>query len=273
MTSEEGNSRVGHFPTNAPSSSCISRRSLSCPETYPMTWTTTNDIPSRRTLTRPLDTLELGYYYVGKRNGVADLVENYLVVTNDESLFLPENISRAWVAVKQIFPLLGATVEELESQTPSALFVVSEFDLNSIRADNTTLGTAHSEEEVGSLMDQLISGPRQLSDKLLARLYIYARSDKPGHFHAFFHHVHFIIDGTSALTLIRTFFDILSLPSCSAVPDLQTRLALCVGTHSLNPNKHLSKARMRWRKAVGQIICLSRRSKLKVWLCWILNIH
>ncbi|KAF9651432.1 hypothetical protein BDM02DRAFT_3110474 [Thelephora ganbajun] len=228
-----------------------------------MAWTITNDTPSRRIFTRSLNPLELSFFYDGKLNGVADLVENYLVVTSDGSLFHPENVSRAWVAVKQIFPLLGATTKDTDSETPSALFVVSELDLNTARPYDTTHSVARSEEQVHSFVDQLISGPRQLSDELLARLYIYSRIDKPGHFHALFHHSHFIIDGTSALTMIRTFFDVLSLPPCLVVPDLQTRLALCVGTHSLNPNKCLPNAQIRWRQAAGQIIHQSRRQKLR----------
>jgi len=239
-------------------------RSTNLHNTDLMAWRVADDTPSRRIFTRPLNLFEFGFFYDTKLNGVADLVENYLVVTSDESLFHPENVSRAWVAVKQIFPLLGATTKELESQTPSALFVVSELELGIARPDKTTLGSAQSEEEVHLLVDQLISGPRQLSDELLARLYIYSRSDKPGHFHALFHHSHLIIDGTSALAMIRTFFDVLSLPPRTAKPDLQTRLALCVGTHNLNPNKHLPKAQMRWRQAAGQIIRQNRFEKLKV---------
>ena len=229
-----------------------------------MTWTVTDDTPSRRVFTRPLNPLELGFFYDGKLNGVADLVENYLVVTSEESLFHPENVSRAWVVIKQIFPLLGATARELESPIPSALLVVSELDLKIARPDDITLDVAQSEEEVHLFVDQLISGPRQLSDQLLARLYIYSRADKPGHFHALFHHSHYIVDGTSALAMIRTFFDVLSLPPSSAVPDLQARLALCVGVHSPSPNKHLSGARIRWRQAAGQIIRQNRRQKLRV---------
>ena len=229
-----------------------------------MAWEITDDTPSRRIFTRPLNPVELGFFYDAKINGVADLVENYLVVTSDPSLFHPENVSRAWVAVKQIFPLLGAAAKELESQTPSALFVVSEHDLGIARPDETTVGSAQSEEELHSFVDQLISGPRQLSDELLARLYIYSRSDKPGHFHALFHHSHPIIDGTSALALIRTFLDVLSLPPRTAIPDLQARLALCVGTHNLNQNKHLPKAQIRWRQAAGQIIRQNRLKRRKV---------
>ena len=259
------------FPTSTPTPLRIPSgkvrqvfRSTSRSNTYSMVWRIANDIPSRRIFTRPLNPVELGFFYDTKLNGVADLVENYLVVTGDPSLLHPENVSRAWVTVKQIFPLLGATTKELESQTPSALFVVSELDLGIARPDDTTLGSAQSEEEVHSFVDHLISGPRQLSDELLARLYIYSRSDKPGHFHALFHHSHLIIDGTSALAMIRTFFDVLSLPLRTAIPDLQMRLALCVGTHNLNPNNHLSKARMRWRRAAGQIIRQNRFEKLKV---------
>ena len=229
-----------------------------------MAWTVTNETSSRHTFTRPLSPYELGFFYDGKLNGVADVVENHLAVTSDESLFHHENVSRTWVALKQIFPLLGATTKELESETPSVLFVVSELDLNVVRPADTTFGLARSEEEVHSFVDQLISGPRQLSDELLARLYIYSRTDKPGHFHALFHHCHHIIDSISALAMIRTFFDLLSLPPRSAIPDLQTRLALCVGTHNLNPNKHLSSAQIRWRRAAGQIIRQNEFRNLRV---------
>ena len=229
-------------------------------------WTVTDDTPSRRVFTRPLSPYELGFFYDGKFNGVADSVDNYLVVTRDESLFRLENISRAWVAIKQLFPLLGATTKELESQTPSALFVVSELDLGIARPNDITLGMVQSEEQVHSIVDRLISGPRQLSDESHARLYIYSRSDKPGHFHAIFLHSHVIIDGTSALTMIRTFFDILSLPPYGTVPDLQTRLALCAGIPNLNPNMHLPRGQRCWRQAAGHIIRQSRFQKLKVGL-------
>ena len=231
---------------------------------YSMGWTVTDDTPSRRVFTRPLDTIELGFFYDSKLNGVADLLEDYLVVTSDEPLFRPENVSRAWVAIKHIFPLLGATAKELDSPMPSARFVVSELDLKIARPDETTLVVAHSEEEVHSFVDQLISGPRQLSDELLARLYIFSRTDKPRHLHAVFHHSHYILDGISAFTMIRTFFDLLSLPPCPAVPDLQARLALCVGTQNLNPNKHLSSAQMRWRRAAGYIIRQNQLQKSRV---------
>jgi len=229
-----------------------------------MTWTITDDTPSQRVFTRPLNPAELGFYYDGKFNGVADVVENYLTVTSDQSLFHPDNVSRAWKTLKGIFPLLGAAAKELESETPSALVVVSERDLKIARPNDTTFRLAQSEEEVHSFVDELIGGPRQLSDELLARLYICPRADRPGHFHALFHHCHLIIDGTSALAMIRTFFDVLSLPPCSAVPDLQTRLTLCAGIDNLNPNKHLSNAQIRWRRATGKIIWQMQLQKPRV---------
>ena len=266
---------AGDFPTSAAISDRTPQgkvqrafRSISYPNMHPMAWTITDHTPSRRIFTRPLSPYELGFFYDGKLNGATDLVENYLVVTSDETLFRPENVSRAWVAVKQIFPLLGATAKELEPETLGALFTVSEFDLKIARPGDITFGLARSEEEVYSFVDQLISGPRQLSDELLARLFIYSRTDKPGHFHIFFHRGHLIIDGTSALTMIRTFFDILSHPPCGAIPEPQTRLALCVGSHNLNPNKHLPEAQIRWRRAAGHIILQNRFKRLRVrlWL-------
>ena len=120
------------------------RRPTSHPNTPSMAWTVTNSTPSRLVFTRPLSSLETCFFYDGKLNGVADLVENYLVVTSDESLFHYENVSRTWVALKQIFPFLGATAKELESETPSALFVVSDLDPKIARPDDTTLGLAQS---------------------------------------------------------------------------------------------------------------------------------
>ena len=76
------------------------RNIISNPTTHLMSWTITNDMPSQCIFTRPLDTLEVCFFYAGKRDGVTDLVENYLAVTSEESLFLPESVSRAWVAAK-----------------------------------------------------------------------------------------------------------------------------------------------------------------------------
>ena len=93
-----------------------------------------------------------------------------------------------------------------------------------------------------SLMDQLISGPMRLSDKLLARLYTYSRTDKPGHFHALFLHSHFIIDDIVALATIRTFFNVLSLPSRKEVPGLQTRL----DSHRTSNEPFIDTSRLDW---------------------------
>jgi len=68
----------------------------------------------------------------------------------------------------------------------------------------------HQNHEVRPIMDQLISGPRQLSDDVLAHLYVYSMSDKPGHFHVLFHCSHIFIDDASALTM-RAIFDVLSI--------------------------------------------------------------
>ena len=235
------------------------------PLAHAMVWTLVDDSPSpTRIFTRPLDNNEVGFFYDGTFNGVADMVEHYLVQTTRDPLFELANVARTWIALKQIFPLLGATTRETDYETTSASFTVAEVDLGVTRPGEVELIAANSETDVHEFVEQLISGPRQLSLDLLSRVYVFPRGDNPGLYHVVIHIAHLITDGMSALTLVRTFLDILSLPPTTHVPDLEARLALCVGPENLNPNRHLPLARRRWMRAIGWVIHHIRDPKIQV---------
>lgn len=230
-----------------------------------MVWTPVGDSPSpNRVFTRPLDNNEIGFFYDATFNGVADMVEHYTVQAGRESLFELANVVRTWIALKRIFPLLGATTRETDYETASASFTVAEADLGIPRPGEVDLLTVGSEAKVHEFVEQLISGPRQLSPDLLSRVYILPREDNPGLYHVVIHIAHLITDGMSALALVRTFFDILSLPPTTHVPDLEARLALCVGSENLNPNRNLPLARRRWMRAIGWAIHHIRDPKIQV---------
>jgi len=235
------------------------------PLAHSMVWTPVGDSPSpNRVFTRPVDNNEVGFFYDGTFNGVADMAEHYLVQTTQDSLFEFKNVARTWIALKQIFPLLGATAKETDYEIPSASFTVAEADLGVIRPGEVDLFTANSEAEAHEFVEQLISGPRQLSSNLLSQVYILSRGDNPGLYHVVLHIAHLITDGMSALALVRMFFDILSLPPTTYIPDLEARLALCVGSENLNPNRNLPLARRRWRRAIGWVIHHIRDPKIQV---------
>src|SRR5882757_6608268 len=146
-----------------------------------MVWTLVDSSTSpNRVFTRSLDKNEIGYFYDGTFNGVADMTEHYMVQTTRNSLFELANVARTWVALKRIFPLLGATARETDYEAASASFTVAEADLSVTRPGEVDLLTANSEGEVHEFVEVLISGPRQLSSDLLSRVYVFSREDNPG---------------------------------------------------------------------------------------------
>ena len=230
-----------------------------------MVWTPVDDSPSpNRVFTRPMDNSEIGFFYDATFNGVADIVHHYAIQTTQGSLFEFENVARTWVALKRIFPLLGATTREIDYEAIGASFTVAETDLGVARPGEVDLLTANSATEVHEFVEQLVSGPRQLSLDLLSRVYIFSQEDHPGFYHVVINITHAIIDGMSAQALVRTFFDILSLPPTTHVPDFETRLALCVGSGNLHPHRSLPLARRRWMRAMGWVIHRIRGSKIQV---------
>jgi len=231
-----------------------------------MVWTVVGGPPPNRIFTRPLDSHEIGFFHDAAFNGISDIARHSVVHTTRDSLFELSNVARTWIALKRVFPLLGATTKEMDYEVPGASFTVVEADLAVTRPGEVGLLTVNSEAEVHLFVDRLVSGPRQLSPNLLSRVYIFSRRDNPGLYHVVIHIAHSITDGLSMLALVRTFFDILSLPPTTHVPDLEARLALCVGPENLNPNRNLPLPRRRWRRAIGWVIHHIRESKIQVTL-------
>lgn len=65
------------------------------PLAHAMVWTLVGDLPSPdRVFTRPLDNNDVGFFYDGRFNGVADMVEHYMAQTTRDSLFKFQNVAR-----------------------------------------------------------------------------------------------------------------------------------------------------------------------------------
>lgn len=229
-----------------------------------MTWTLLESAASpHRIFTRPLDGHEHGYYLESRLSGSADIVQQIVVQSHEPSLFSEPNVTRTWLALKQLFPLLGATVQE-DSGTQNVRFLVSEARLRTIQLGEVGFGAFESAEAGLEYEQELNSGPRQISEDRLARVRVFSRVDHPEYFHVIFNHSHIIVDGMADMTLGRMFLDILALPPAYAIPDLETRLSLVIGTQNLNPKANTSIGKKRWRQAIAAVIFELRKAKMQV---------
>lgn len=126
-------------------------------------------------------------------------------------------------------------------------------------------------EEVGSAQDvedfneALLTGTRQLSAQLPAKLWILLRRDSWRHFHVITHVAHMIADGLSNAILLREFFNLLCGASTDNVPSqLDDRLALSLPMEYLHPQPKMSIARRKWRLAIASVMATLRSEKLQV---------
>ncbi|KAF8651476.1 hypothetical protein AX16_004775 [Volvariella volvacea WC 439] len=161
--------------------------------------------------------------------------------------------------MKQLFPLLGATVERGPNDTVS--FVVQETAAKHCNQDEVRYISVDNEEEIDQLVDRLCNGPRMLSDQLLARLFILPhRYDN--HLHILFHAAHLITDGMSNFVITRTLLDALSTNRTQEV-DFRNRLALSLASEELTSLATLSPAKRRWRSLTARILHTLANSHLK----------
>lgn len=227
-----------------------------------MVWTLTS--PAPRAFTRSLDKNEIGFYHDLRFNGTANIAESVTVRTRSKSLFDEKNVARTWIALKQLYPLLGASVSE-DPATQGAAFCVSEPRLSVIEPEEILFYEAESAQTAVDFVQLLTSGPSQVSEERLARLYIFSRKDEPDCFHVILHYAHLVIDGISGMTAVRMFFDILSLPpTTTPIPSLEARLSLVIGAQNLGPRAHLPLARRRWHHAIAKVMHNRRASMFQV---------
>lgn len=224
-----------------------------------------NDTPGR-TFARPMGSTELGFYYDACYNLTADVFYHCSIATEGsrgDQLFCYENVLKAWIAVKQRYPLAGARLQG-QFGTDTVEIVVSEKLLAGVVPGELNFGSVASLDDVDPMINDLIHGTQRNFHDLPFKVFILRQEDQPHRWHAIFDCMHALGDGTSGATLYRTFFDILALGHDPIVPDLEERLTVAVPSDDLNPSKKLNTACQRWRRAIAATLYHIRESKIQV---------
>lgn len=218
-----------------------------------------------RTFSRSLGPAEHSFYYDRILNGTADIIWHYTLELTDpvqgSLTFSEENVSRAWAAVKQHYPLLASRMEPQPDGTVK--FFIEERALSQHKQGELTVRTIRSANEVTTVIQHGIRDKPMEASHIITRAFVFARADKLGTYEVLFQAAHAISDGISGATLGRTFFDVLSSPPFQA-PVLEKRLAMAVPSNVLNPSLKMSLARQRWRRAIGKVTFFNMRKRLAV---------
>lgn len=238
-----------------------------------MTWTPRPGAPN--ILERRLDPTELSFYWDGKFHGTADSIQQAHVQVSDAitwDLFAPENIQRIWTILKRRHPLLGA---QLDRGSDNEVFFVIDTDslgyTNALEKEVKYILNIPA-DAIAVVADEIINGPRQLSDNLLSRIYVIPHLQSSENYHLLIHVAHCITDGISNTLLLRSFLELLATPPDGQTPDVPAHLNLSVSSTQLSPCLRLNPARQRWRRAVSSIIHANRMAKFSVghsfmWRC------
>ncbi|KAJ7632700.1 hypothetical protein FB45DRAFT_512395 [Roridomyces roridus] len=171
------------------------------------------------------------------------------------------DFQRAWLSVKALYPLLGATVDN-ESLPPK--FVVQEERLRSVLPGEILRSSIPSADEARRMATALPNGPRKLSKNELARLTILSQSDDASRVHVVISIGHLITDGVGNASLLKEFLNFLATGETRTTHDLAARLSLAVAAESLVPSTRMSLPRQRWRHAAGSIISKIQDAKRTV---------
>ena len=186
--------------------------------------------------------------------------------------FSSKNVIRAWISTKKLHPLLGASVHE-RSNASGVDFVVDEAHLNQVNSGEIVYKTLQSDEEACFLVDEILNGPRRLSNDQLAQLWIISlpstSSSPPSTcYQLLLQMAHNIHDAVAQNTIIKTFLDILvhssTLEKYIPKGTLESRLMLHLAIEDLNPSRKHSPARQRWRLAIAQVIHSRQTAAWKV---------
>ncbi|TFK76290.1 hypothetical protein BDN72DRAFT_891369 [Pluteus cervinus] len=109
-----------------------------------------------------------------------------------------------------------------------------------------------SADEVTPIVDQIVTGPRLLSDDLPACASVLHRTDQPHHCDILLHLAHCIMDGISNYLLLKIFLD------------LRTRLGLTFPSEDLFPSASFSPPRRSWIRVISLAISSNRMAKLSM---------
>ncbi|TFY57196.1 hypothetical protein EVJ58_g7178 [Rhodofomes roseus] len=220
-----------------------------------------SDTHSGPTYTRPLSLNETGYYWDSCFQGTTDLVWHYVVQSGRE-LYTEANVARAWILLKQRYPLLGSRVRT-DNGSQDLHFEVAPARLAQVRPGELIRKPIANADEALTTIHDILHGEQRTFVDIPARLFILDRIDEESIHHVIINTTHFITDGVSHIMLCRAFFDILSRPSPETIPDVGERLAMVVPVEELNPARRASVATQRWRRAIGSVIFRLRRAALR----------
>ncbi|EJD06372.1 uncharacterized protein FOMMEDRAFT_165199 [Fomitiporia mediterranea MF3/22] len=216
---------------------------------------------------RPLGVTELTFYWDAVFNGVSTtIIYMALEATGDLSseVFTRENIELSWIRLKQRFPMLAASVDELPG-SECVEFVISEDSLYTVRdGEVNIIDDLQSAEDVSNLTIELQNGPPVLDNDIIAKAWIGQQKESPGLCHIFIAVAHCITDGMTGATLMREFcreLSSLSKESRIMQKSLADRLSVLLSLEALNPNNTLSPAQRRWRYAAARVIHNLRQAK------------
>ncbi|GJJ11420.1 hypothetical protein Clacol_005653 [Clathrus columnatus] len=223
--------------------------------------------------TRPLGVNECAFYWDTIYGGIADTASQFTVEScqaTASELFSPENVSGAWLLLKKLHPLLGASMHERDDGS-WADFIVDEKRLHTLAKDELVFTNVRSEEEACNLVGQSMNGKPLLSNQLLSQLWIVFQTEnspagKATH-HVVIHMRHSIMDGVAVYSMFKLFFDILARRSVPAryLPSLplEEYLNRHPAVDDLNPSKKLSKASQRWRQAIATVMYNRRMLRMR----------
>lgn len=219
-----------------------------------------------RTFTRPLGTNELGFYYDACFNMTAEMVSGIIIrslTPEGDALMEYENVSKAWVALKQFYPLLGARTRGAIG-TDAVHLAVSEKLLAQTDTNEIIFATSRDGEDSLRVVYNFMYGPQRSFYNTPARLLIVRHSNEPHHWYLATSVAHFITDTASATNYVRVLCDLLTFSRLPGIPDLEKRLAMIVPAEDLNPARQQTLSRQRWRFAIAGVIYSIRINKLQV---------
>ncbi|KAL5485657.1 hypothetical protein ACEPAI_6698 [Sanghuangporus weigelae] len=217
---------------------------------------------------RPLGAGELRFYWDSAFNGTAVTIGHLVLEAEPEyekRIFCKENIETAWTRLKQRFPLLAASVDELPD-SKVVEFVLDEMSLRTVRhGEISFLDDLQSEEDATRLIDRLQNGPPVLTNEIIAKLMIGPQRNRPHTYHAIIVISHCITDGVTGMTLKRELCQELAKLSQDHIlkKPLEERLYTLLPVESLGPHSKDNPSRRRWFSAVAKIIYQLRQARFK----------
>lgn len=223
------------------------------------------ETPQGRVYRRPMGLAELGFFWDGEFTGTADGIQHCIVdVLSDVDIFCQENVERAWISLKQRFPLLGGR-SYLPNEDPAknAYILVSEAHLSQVHPGELVFLNITSAREADEMVDKMMNGPRILSRDMQACAHILKRIDTPNVYHLMLQSSHLVTDATANTTFLRNFLDLVSAVGKNTyVPSLEARLAPAIPWEELRSERDYNHPRTRWRRAIGMVLAEVKASNM-----------